>query len=37
MKRGLLKSAFLATVCLIGQTAAWAGQAPEQTVGPEKS
>src|SRR3979411_1890472 len=28
MKRGLLKSGFLAGACLIGQTAAWAGQAP---------
>jgi YVTN family beta-propeller protein len=28
MKGGLLKLGFLASVCLIGQTAAWAGQAP---------
>ena len=35
MKRGLLKSAFLATVCLIGQTAAWAGQAPGAASDPD--
>jgi YVTN family beta-propeller protein len=35
MKRGLLKSGFLATVCLIGQTAAWAGQAPEAASAPD--
>jgi YVTN family beta-propeller protein len=28
MKRGLLTLGFLASVCLAGQTAAWAGQAP---------
>jgi YVTN family beta-propeller protein len=28
MKGGLLKLGFLASVCLVGQTAAWAGQAP---------
>jgi YVTN family beta-propeller protein len=35
MRRGLLKSAFLATVCLIGQTAAWAGQAPGAASDPD--
>jgi YVTN family beta-propeller protein len=35
MKRGLLKSAFLATACLIGQTAAWAGQAPGAASDPD--
>jgi YVTN family beta-propeller protein len=34
MKRGLLKSGFLATV-LIGQTAAWAGQAPGAASDPD--
>jgi YVTN family beta-propeller protein len=35
MKRGLLTSGFLATVCLIGQTAAWAGQAPGAASDPD--
>ena len=35
MKRGLLKLGFLATVCLIGQTAAWAGQAPGAASDPD--
>src|SRR3979411_2721442 len=35
MKRGLLKSGFLAGACLIGQTAAWAGQAPGAASDPD--
>src|ERR1700712_2528800 len=35
MKRGLLKLGFLASVCLIGQTAAWAGQAPAAASDPD--
>ncbi|MEA2888082.1 MAG: hypothetical protein QOD11_2442 [Bradyrhizobium sp.] len=35
MKRGLVKLGFLASVCLIGQTAAWAGQAPGAASDPE--
>jgi hypothetical protein len=35
MKRGLLKAGFLASVCLIGQTAAWAGQAPGAASDPD--
>jgi YVTN family beta-propeller protein len=35
MKRGLLKLGFLASVCLIGQTAAWAGQAPGAASDPD--
>jgi YVTN family beta-propeller protein len=35
MKGGLLKLGFLAGVCLIGQTAAWAGQAPGAASDPD--
>src|SRR3984885_6736768 len=35
MKRGLLKLGLLASVCLIGQTAAWAGQAPGAASDPD--
>jgi YVTN family beta-propeller protein len=35
MKGGLLKLGFLASVCLIGQTAAWAGQAPGAASDPD--
>jgi YVTN family beta-propeller protein len=35
MKRGFLKLGLLATVCLIGQTAAWAGQAPVAASDPD--
>jgi YVTN family beta-propeller protein len=35
MLGGLLKSGFLATACLIGQTAAWAGQAPGAASDPD--
>src|SRR5882757_9196791 len=35
LKRGLLKSGLLAAVCLIGQTAAWAGQAPGAASDPD--
>jgi YVTN family beta-propeller protein len=34
-KRGLLKLGLLASVCLIGQTAAWAGQAPAAASDPD--
>src|SRR5258705_4594622 len=35
MKRGLLTLGFLASLCLSGQTAAWAGQAPGAASDPE--
>src|SRR6201999_1054844 len=35
MKGSLLKLGFLASVCLIGQTAAWAGQAPGAAADPD--
>lgn len=35
MKGGFLKLGFLATACLIGQTAAWAGQAPGAASDPD--
>src|ERR1700742_4266335 len=35
MKGSLLKLGFLASVCLIGQTAAWAGQAPGAASDPD--
>src|ERR1700709_986693 len=35
MKGGLLKLGFLATACLVGQTAAWAGQAPGAASDPD--
>jgi YVTN family beta-propeller protein len=35
MKGGLLKLGFLAGACLIGQTAAWAGQAPAAATDPD--
>src|ERR1700710_2058291 len=35
MKRGLLKLGFFAGACLIGQTAAWAGQAPGAASDPD--
>jgi YVTN family beta-propeller protein len=35
MKGGLLKLGFLASICLIGQTAAWAGQAPGAASDPD--
>lgn len=35
MKRGLLKLFFLASVCLMGQPAAWAGQAPGAASDPD--
>src|ERR1700724_2466693 len=35
MKRALLTMGFLASVCLSGQTAAWAGQAPGATSDPD--
>src|SRR6266581_8437840 len=35
MKPSLLTLGFLAGVCLVGQTAAWAGQAPGAASGPD--
>src|SRR6202048_2227230 len=35
MRRGLLTLGFLASVCLSGQTAAWAGQAPGASSDPD--
>src|SRR3981081_2577919 len=35
MRRGLLTLGFLASVCLAGQTAAWAGQAPGAASDPD--